>query len=53
MDSAVRDAGMIVVWVEASAEVETASSTIQSQPPPITSCASCAKMNSSSAFSAR
>ena len=44
---------MIVVWVEASAEVVTASSTIQSQPP-MTSVASTAKMaSSSSAFSAR
>ncbi len=44
---------MIVVWVEAIAEVATASSRIQSQPPR-TSPASWAKTNSSSpAFSAR
>ncbi len=53
MDRAVREAGMIVVWVEASADVQTARSTTQSQPP-ITSCARTAKMASSSpAFSAR
>jgi hypothetical protein len=53
MDRPVRDAGMIVVCVDASADVETASSTTQSQPP-IASSASSAKMNSSSAaFSAR
>ncbi len=53
MDRAVREAGMIVVWVEASAEVQTARSTTQSQPP-MTSWASTAKMASSSAaFSAR
>ena len=33
MDRPVRDAGMIVVWVEAIAEVATANSTTQSQPP--------------------
>src|SRR5918998_1942787 len=33
IDNPVRDAGMIVVWVEAIAEVATASSTTQSQPP--------------------
>lgn len=44
---------MIVVCVEASAEVQTARSTTQSQPP-MTSWASTAKMASSSAaFSAR
>ncbi len=44
---------MIVVWVEAIAEVHTASSSTQSQPPR-TSPASWAKMNSSSpALSAR
>ena len=32
IDSPVRDAGMMVVWVEAIAEVATASSTIQSRP---------------------
>lgn len=53
MDSAVRDAGMIVVCVDASADVETASRTTQSQPP-ITSPASSAKMySSSSALSVR
>src|SRR3982751_4323134 len=33
IDRPVREAGMIVVWVEAMAEVATASSTTQSQPP--------------------
>ena len=53
IDSPVRDAGMIVVWVEAIAEVETASSTTHDQPP-ITSSASTPKIaSSSSAFSVR
>ena len=53
IDRPVRDAGMIVVWVEAIADVVTASSTIQSQPP-MMSVASSPKMNSSSsAFSVR
>ncbi len=33
IDSPVRDAGMIVVWVDARAEVATDSSSTQSQPP--------------------
>ncbi len=33
IDRPVREAGMIVVWVEAMAEVATASSTTQSHPP--------------------
>jgi len=33
MDSPVREAGMIVVWVEAIADVATANSSTQSQPP--------------------
>ena len=45
----VREAGMIVVWVEAIAEVATANSTTQSQPPS-TSVESSAKMNSSSSL---
>ena len=49
MLSPVREAGMIVVCVEAIAEVATEKSTTQSQPP-ITSVASSAKMNSSSAL---
>ena len=53
IDSPVRDAGMIVVWVEAIAEVDTASSTTHDQPP-ITWSASVAKIaSSSSAFSVR
>ena len=47
IDSAVRDAGMIVVWVEAIADVATENSTSQDQPP-ITSSARKAKTNSSS-----
>ena len=33
IDNPVREAGMIVVWVDASAEVATDSSSTQSQPP--------------------
>ena len=47
IDSPVRDAGMIVVCVEAIADVATAKSTTQSQPP-ITCEAISAKTNSSS-----
>jgi hypothetical protein len=53
IDNPVRDAGMMVVWVDAIAEVDTASSTTHDQPP-ITSSASPAKIaSSSSAFSTR
>ena len=53
IDSPVRDAGMMVVWVEAIAEVETASSTTHDQPP-ITWSARMPKMaSSSSALSVR
>src|ERR687885_784061 len=51
IDSAVRDAGMIVVWVEAIAEVATASSTTQSQPR-TRSDSSANTASSSSAFAA-
>ncbi len=47
MDSPVRDAGRIVVCVEAIAEVATASSSTQSQPPS-TSVAMVAKIVSAS-----
>ena len=53
IDRPVRDAGRIVVWVEAIAAVATASRTTQSQPP-MTSVDSSAKIaSSSSAFSDR
>ena len=53
IDRPVRDAGRIVVWVDAIAAVATASRTTQSQPP-ITSVDSSAKIaSSSSALSAR
>ena len=52
MESAVRDAGMIVVCVEAIADVETASRTTQSQPP-ITGEQLAKTYSSSSAFSVR
>src|ERR671921_355548 len=52
IDSPVRDAGMIVVCVEAIAEVATASSTTQSQPPSTRSDSSANTASSSSAFSA-
>ena len=53
IDSPVRDAGMMVVWVEAIAEVDTASRTTHDQPP-ITWSARMPKIaSSSSAFSAR
>ena len=46
IDRAVRDAGMIVVWVDAMADVATDSSSTQSQPPR-TSVARSEKRNSS------
>src|SRR5829696_2546170 len=52
IDSAVRDAGMIVVWVDATAEVATASSTTQSQPPSACDDSRAKTASSSSAFSA-
>src|SRR3712207_4248899 len=52
IDSPVRDAGMIVVCVEAIAEVATASSTTQSQPPSTWSDSSANTASSSSAFAA-
>ncbi len=53
MDSAVREAGMIVVWVEASAEVATATRTIQSQPPRASWAREAKTASSSSACAAR
>ena len=53
IDSPVRDAGMIVVWVEASAEVDTDSSSTQSQPPRTCSPSSAKIDSSSPALSAR
>jgi hypothetical protein len=52
MDSAVRDAGMIVVCVDAIAEVATASSTTQSQPPIAEVDSSANTASSSSAWAA-
>ena len=53
IDSPVRDAGMIVVWVDARAEVATASSRTQFQPPS-TSVPSTAKIwSGSSSYSVR
>src|SRR3712207_4539557 len=52
IDRPVRDAGMIVVWVEAIAEVATASSTTQSQPPSTCADSSAKTASSSPAFSA-
>ena len=52
IDSPVRDAGMIVVCVEAIAEVATASSTTQSQPPSASVASSARTASSSSALPA-
>ena len=52
IESVVRDAGRIVVWVEASAEVMIASTTIQSEPLPSTSVAIAPKRPASSSYSA-
>src|SRR3954449_9070834 len=52
MDSPVREAGMIVVWVEATAELATAISTTQSQPPSVCEDSSANTASSWSAFSA-
>src|SRR3954469_17588873 len=52
MDSPVREAGVVVVWVEATAELATAISTTQSQPPSVCEDSSANTASSSSGFSA-
>ena len=49
IESVVREAGRMVVWVEASAEVSTARTTILSQGEPSTPVATVEKIASSSA----
>ena len=52
IESVVREAGRIVVWVEASADVSTAITTIRSSGEPSTSSPSVEKIASSSSNSA-